>query len=322
MDNPTTQDAKAAKAAKDAQIAQGGKFSYWITTDGYKAMIANVLRDPTRADRFVANIMAAYTINPALYNCEAYSILASGLLGESLGLSPSPQLGEFYMVPYEDKKAGVTKAQFQLGYIGLKQLAMNTGCYKRISVVTVKKGELKKFDPFTGVHEFEPITDPIKRAAAETMGYYGYYELLNGYREDLYMTREEMERHADRYSKAFKMSVYRDIKSGKIKQADMWKYSSPWYTAFETMAHKTIIRQLLKTAPKSPDMRRALESDNAVITKDLLPDIAMEELLPMPATDYEEVTDESDGETGEVTDEEPTDDPPASDPPTVSINDL
>ena len=253
-------------------IAQRQRFSVAIQTDGYQRLINSTLGDPERAKRFIAAVSSAVAVNPVLQECDAGSILAGALLGESLNLSPSPQLGMYYLVPYDDKKAGVKKAQFQIGYIGLMQLAQNTGLYRRIRVMSVKKGELRKYDPFTGDHVFEMIPDPTARAAAETVGYFGFYELVNGYREESYWTHEEMLRHADRYSKAFKLSDYRNIEAGKVAQGDMWKYSSPWYTSFETMAHKTVIRQLLKTAPKSAEMRHALESDERAITAGLVPE--------------------------------------------------
>ena len=289
---------------QNTSIAQKPKFSAAISTESYQRLIRSTLGDPERAKRFVASISSAVATNPALQECDAGSVLSAALLGESLNLSPSPQLGMYYLVPYDDRKAGVKKAQFQLGYIGLKQLAQNTGLYRLINVVSVKKGELVKYDPFTGRHEFAPIIDPVERAAAETVGFYGCYELVNGYREDTYWTKEEMLRHADRYSKAFKLSDHIAIEKGGVKQSDMWKYSSPWYTNFEAMCHKTIIRQLLKTAPKSAEMRHALETDDKVISRDLAPEL--EDDVPFDASDLQGAVEtalegmEVDPGTGEV----------------------
>ena len=91
------------------------KFSVAIQSDAYKNLINNTLNDPKRASRFIANITSAVSVNPTLQECDAATILSAGLLGEALNLSPSPQLGQFYMVPYEDKKRGCKVAQFQLG---------------------------------------------------------------------------------------------------------------------------------------------------------------------------------------------------------------
>lgn len=95
--------------------AQRPKFSAMISTPGYQKMINNTLQDPKRAQRFVAAITSAVATNPALQECDPPTILSGALLGESLGLSPSPQLGQYYLVPYWNSKKKCTDAQFQLG---------------------------------------------------------------------------------------------------------------------------------------------------------------------------------------------------------------
>ena len=91
------------------------KFSVVVQSDMYKKLINNTLGDPERAKRFIASITSAVATNPALQECEAGSILSGALLGEALNLSPSPQLGQYYLVGYKDKNTGTTNAQFQLG---------------------------------------------------------------------------------------------------------------------------------------------------------------------------------------------------------------
>ena len=101
------------------QSRSGGKpkFSVAIQTPMYQKLVNDTLGDPDRARRFVAAISSAVAVNPSLQECDAGTVLTAALLGESLNLSPSPQLGQYYMVPYKDKKRG-TVAQFQLGYKG------------------------------------------------------------------------------------------------------------------------------------------------------------------------------------------------------------
>ena len=84
-------------------VQQKPKFSVAITTKGYQSLISNTLRDPARARRFTASITSAVAVNPALQECDAGTILAGALLGESLNLSPSPQLGQYYLVPFKQK---------------------------------------------------------------------------------------------------------------------------------------------------------------------------------------------------------------------------
>lgn len=91
------------------------KFSVAIQSDAYKKLINNTLGDPDRAKRFIASISSAVATNPALQECDNGSIVSGALLGEALNLSPSPQLGQMYLVPFDNKKLGVKQAQFQLG---------------------------------------------------------------------------------------------------------------------------------------------------------------------------------------------------------------
>lgn len=158
------------------------KFSVAITTDGYKKLINNTLGDPNRAKRFTATITSAVAVNQQLQECDAGTILAGALLGESLNLSPSPQLGQFYLVPFKSKakydrqghliEPETTKAQFILGYKGYLQLAMRSGQLKKINAVEIKQGELIKFDPLNEEIEVKLIEDWNERELSPTIGYY------------------------------------------------------------------------------------------------------------------------------------------------------
>lgn len=129
------------------------KFSTAITTKGYKQLIANTLTEPKRQARFVAAITSAVGVNPALQECDSKSVISGALLGESLGLSPSPQLGQYYLVPFKQKEKRdrngnilepeCTKATFIIGYKGMLQLAMRSGYYKKIVVLELKKANLQ-----------------------------------------------------------------------------------------------------------------------------------------------------------------------------------
>lgn len=242
------------------------KFSLAIQTDGYKRLINNTLGDPKKSERFVAAITSAVAVNPALQECEASTILSSALLGESLNLSPSPQLGQYYMVPFKkkDKQGNViaVNATFVLGWKGYLQLAIRSGYYKKINVVAIKEGELIRYNPLEEELEVKLIEDEIKREESETIGYYAFFEYLNGFRKTLYWSKEKMEKHADKYSSAFNLDSYRLLLDGKIPQKDMWKYSSFWYQDFDGMAFKTMIRQLIsKWGIMSIDLQKAFEAD-------------------------------------------------------------
>nr|DAU14516.1 MAG TPA: RecT protein [Caudoviricetes sp.] len=245
------------------------KFSVAIQTDTYKKLINNTLGDPEKAKRFIASISSAVATNPALQECDAGTILSGALLGEALNLSPSPVLGNYYLVPYDNKKKGIKEAQFQIGWKGYYQLAVKSGQYKQITVLPIKEGELIKYDPLNEEIEVVIIDDDITREETPTMGYYASFTYLNGFKKVLYWSKDKMMKHADKYSKAFNLADYKKLQAGQIPEKDMWKFSSPWYTMTDDMGCKTILKQLLsKYGLLSIEMQDAIIKDQAVIKDD------------------------------------------------------
>lgn len=261
------------------KLAKKPRFSVAITTEEYQKLISNTLRDADKAKRFVASITSAVATNPALQDCEAGTILAGGLLGESLNLSPSPQLGQYYLVPFNDRKAGTKKAQFILGYKGYIQLAQRSGSVVKLDAVSIKQGEIVKIDPIKSEYEFEAISDYDERESAPTVGYYAYFELANGYRKEMYWSKKAMEIHADKYSSAFSLQSYQKLLKGEIPNNELWKYSSHWYAEFDAMAEKTMIRQVISKGgcPMSTEMLMAVANDETVV--ELADDFTVEDVL-------------------------------------------
>jgi len=244
------------------------KFSVAIQTEQYQKLINNTLGDPNRARRFIASISSAVATNTALQECDAGTILSGALLGEALNLSPSPQLGQYYLVPFKDKNKGKV-ATFILGYKGYIQLAIRSGYYKKINVIELKDGELQKFDLMTEEIEVKMIDDDEKREKAKTTGYYAMFEYLNGFKKALYWSKDKMLVHADKYSPAFSKKGYELLNAGKVKQEDLWKYGSDWYKNFDDMAKKTMLRQLIsKWGVMSIEMREAFEKDETILKED------------------------------------------------------
>lgn len=239
-------------------------FSTFMTSNAVQKRIGAMIGGDG-GPRFISAVVSAVSVNPALSQCDYGTILSAALLGESLKLSPSPQLGQYYMVPFKDKKRGTTVAQFQLGYKGYIQMAIRSGQYKKLNVLAIKQGELIRYDPLNEEIEVKLIEDENQRELTATIGYYAMFELVNGYRKTMYWSREKMIAHADKYSMAFNAAKYQDLVDGKIPQADMWKYSSFWYKDFDAMAYKTMLRQLIsKWGVMSIDLQTALSKDMAV----------------------------------------------------------
>lgn len=221
-------------------------FASYVKSDAVLANITKTLGSATRGKKFVASIISAVNTDKKLMECDFPTIISAGIVGDSLNLSPSPQLGHYYMVPFRDTKNNRTVATFQLGYKGYLQLAIRSGQYKKINVVAVKEGELLSYNPFTEDIEVRAITDPLEREKAPTIGYYGMFELTNGFTKSMYWSKETMEEHAQKYSKGYAAH----------------KGYTFWEKDFDGMAFKTILRQLIsKWGIMSIEMQTAIETD-------------------------------------------------------------
>ena len=228
---------------------QNQGLSAYLTSYAVRKRINDVVGGKD-GQRFISSIVSAVNANESLKECTPQSIFSAALLGESLKLSPSPQLGQYYLVPFNGKEKG-KNAQFQLGYNGYIQLAIRSGQYKKLNVLAIKEGELVRFDPLTEEIEVNLIEDEEVREEAKTTGYYAMFEYTNGFREAIYWSKKKMEAHAKKYSKSY------------------CKSSSVWQTNFDAMAYKTMLRQLIsKWGIMSIDMVSALDADMAVINED------------------------------------------------------
>ena len=238
-----------------AQRQKAGLAAY-LTKDAVKAQINNILGGKD-GQRFISSIISAVQANPALQECSNPSILSAALLGESLKLSPSPQLGQYYLVPYKDNRRGTSEAQFILGYKGYIQLAIRSGQYKKLNVLPIKAGELVKYDPLNEEIEVNIIEDGEAREQAETIGYYAMFEYTNGFRKTLYWSKAKMVAHAKQFSQGYR----RDLEKGTS-----WTF---WAKDFDAMAQKTMLRQLIsKWGIMSIELQQAMDADNGIIRED------------------------------------------------------
>ena len=242
----------------------------YLTQDAVKDQINKVIGGKN-GTRFITAIISAVNNNEQLQQCTNQSILSAALLGESLNLSPSPMLGYYYLVPFNDKNKGKV-AQFQIGYKGLIQLAIRSGQYKKINVMAIKEGELEYFDPLNeDIKVNLMVSDWNAREKAKTIGYYATFELTNGFKKSIYWSKEQMEAHAEQYSMGYKAK----------------KGYTFWEKDFDAMAYKTMLRQLLsKWGIMSTEMMSAIDSDEAVINEDGTKTyVETEEIIDAPAAE-------------------------------------
>ena len=239
---------------------QKSTFSVYMASDAVKTKINQIMSGPN-GEKFTTSLISLVANNPAIAECEHATIFSSALLGESLKLSPSPQLGQFYIVPFKDNKNHRVVAQFQLGYKGYIQLAIRSGYYKKLNVLAIKAGELIKYDPLNETIEVRLIEDDEEREKAETVGYYSMFQYQNGFTKTMYWSKAKMQAHAEKYSQAYRT----DIAKG-------WSYSF-WTKDFDGMAYKTMLRQLIsKWGVMSVEFQTAITNDMAVITENGQPE--------------------------------------------------
>lgn len=221
--------------------------SQYINSTNVIKSIKTVLKD--RTAQFTTSVISLASSNEKLKDCDKKSLLGACLTAASLNLPINQNLGFAYIIPYTDRKSGMTIAQFQMGYKGFIQLAQRSGQFKTINVSDVKEGEIKGINRLTGEIEFSWTEE--NRESLKTIGFVGYLKLTNGFEKSLYMTNEELKKHGVRFSQT------------------MRKGYGLWVDDFDAMAKKTVIKLLLsKYAPLTTEMAKAQEVDQAVIEED------------------------------------------------------
>lgn len=202
-----------------------------------------------RAPQYMSSIVNLVNSDTNLKKCEPMSVIASCMVAATMDLPVDKNLGYAWVVPYKDK------AQFQIGYKGFIQLALRTGQYKAINVVEIRDGELISWNPLSEEVEI----DFTERKSNKVIGYAGYFKLLNGFEKTVYWSKEDMEAHAKKFSKTYNFK------------------NSVWQTDFDSMAKKTVIRNLLsKWGILSIEMQKAYTADNNTIKESILNEDTME----------------------------------------------
>lgn len=209
-----------------------------------------------KAPQFMSSIINVVTQNNQLKQCSANSIMSSAMVAASYDLPIDSNLGFSALVPYKLKDVGY-QAQFQIMYKGFIQLAIRSGYYKRMNYAVVYADELESYNPIYGDIEFaKDFTKCVDRKSGDRskiIGYFAWFELNTGYRQELFMTVDDVENHASKYSQAYRYDKNNNKKNSK------------WTTDFDAMALKTVIKMLLsKWGILSVEMQRALEDDQKV----------------------------------------------------------
>lgn len=197
-----------------------------------------VWNSPQMANSFMSSVISVANGNPQLRKAEPMSIIGAAMVAATMQLQVIPTLGQCYIIPYG------SKAQFQIGYIGLLQLCQRSGQFKKILAAPVHEGEYVSGDEF----DEEYVFDKTKRTSDKVIGYMAKFELLNGFVKIAYWNIDKVKAHAQKFSQAFRAG-----------------YNSPWKSDFDAMAQKTVLKSILKYAPKSIEMQSAVTFDQAVV---------------------------------------------------------
>lgn len=193
-----------------------------------------------RAPQFMSSLVSVVNSNQDLQHVEAASVINSALVAAALDLPINSSLGYMYIVPYKGQ------AQPQIGYRGYIQLAQRSGRYKRINALPVYEDEYKGWNPLTEELKYEP--DFKDRGDEQPVGYYGTFELLNGFQKNVYWTRQQIDNRRKRFSQS----------GGKNSD----KPRGVWAKHYDAMALKTVLRNLLtKWGPMTVDMQTAYGAD-------------------------------------------------------------
>ena len=197
-----------------------------------------VWNSPQMANSFMSSVISVANGNPQLRNAEPMSIIGAAMVAATMQLQVIPTLGQCYIIPYGKK------AQFQVGYLGLLQLCQRSGQFKKILAAPVHEGEYVSGDEF----DEEYVFDKKQKKSDKVIGYMAKFELLNGFTKIAYWDIEKVKAHATKFSQAFRAG-----------------FNSPWKSDFDAMAQKTVLKSILKFAPKSIEMQNAVTFDQSVI---------------------------------------------------------
>ena len=224
---------KSGLVKQESKPTGASMLSLMIGKDAIKKRFEEMLGKKSAG--FLSSLLQLANNNRLLANADARTVLAAAATAASLDLPINPSLGKAWIVPYKGA------AQFQLGYKGVIELAQRSGRMKFITMTPVYEGEIEEWNRFTETYT------PGERKSDKVVGYYAAFELLNGFRKATYWTKEEVEKHARRFSKAFN--------------------AGPWQTDFDAMACKTVLLSIMKVyAPLSINMQMAIEAENEIKT--------------------------------------------------------
>lgn len=290
----TSQAGQVAKKQRGVDLLKN-----MLNAESVQAQFKNALGK--NSGTFVASVIDLYNGDKSLQQCEPKAVVMEALKAAVLHLPINKALGYAFIIPFNNNRKvkytdeqGVERERwekvmeptFQIGYKGLIQLAMRTGQYRTLNADAVYEGELRKVNKLTGEIAFDG-----ERTSDKVVGYFCYFELLNGFSKTLYMTVEQMAMHAKRFSKGLKKetTVESLINLAALPVSD--SNAVGWMGNFHGMAIKTVIRNLLsKYGYLSVEMQNAIADDYEGETTGSTPEDQTPVVMDAEAVVYEDVS--------------------------------
>ena len=234
----TTGTAVAKQPSTKAMAVKS--FQDVMNNNYYQSLLQNTLRE--NKGTFCTSLMELFSSDEKLMQCKPTDLMAEALKAASLHLPLNKQLGQCYILPFKNK--GIMTPTLVVGTRGYLQLAMRTGKYETINSDVVYEGELKGYDKVTGNLDLSGV-----RTSNVPIGYFAYMKMKNGFSKLLYMSLDEVCLYAKQYSPTVKFSekaTPATLKELALKQAASGVSDGVgWYSNFESMALKTVLRRLL-----------------------------------------------------------------------------
>ncbi|MEV0438986.1 recombinase RecT [Streptomyces spectabilis] len=231
--SPARQPAHRGAPAQHHSLAQ---FVQSMRSEIARALPAHVA-NPERVARIALTELRRVE---HLAECTQESFGGALMTCAQLGLEPGGAAGEAYLLPFWNKKVGAYEVTLIVGYQGMIKLFWQHPAAAGLTARTVYEA-----DEF----EYEDGLDPVLRhkPARSNRGrptdYYAVAKMANG-------------------GSAFVVMSVEDVEA--IRRRSKARDSGPWSTDYDAMARKTVIRQLFKILPKSPELARAVAHDEAV----------------------------------------------------------
>lgn len=249
MNGNEVADSTAERIAERKQavaLFQKNKQKVTDLLNNYQSQIANSLPSMMKPQVVIQAAITSMMKKPELMECTGHSLISCVLTASQLGLMFDDFLGEGYLIPFNNSRKGVKECQFIPGYRGLCKLARNSGQVKSIKAVPVYEGD--KFYHEEGLNDRLEHTPSGEENPDKITHVYAIIKYLNGGYEFVVVTRKKIEQTRDE-SKNY---IFAKNKAETV-----------WAKHFEDMAKKTAVRRLLKMAPLSAEVSRALAIDDA-----------------------------------------------------------